>query len=177
MKISIYDVIKDHLFTLRDQDSRRISLVDITIFYVLPLALSFSVEMTDFRGSKEFYNLSMTFYGIFIALLLNLQVATFGIFQRKWPIPDDPRSAELQKSLLETRKALLREINANISYLTAISCVSVSIFLVFFALDAVGVVFVAISSYLYAHFVVTLLMVVKRSHALFRQEYDPELDP
>jgi hypothetical protein len=118
----------DHLNTLRNGETKNIAFFDIALFYLLPLicgllALFLSCSVTD-----EFFNVSITFFGIFIALLINVQVAIFGIFLRKWDLPADERFAEIRLEKLAQRDRLLREVNANLSYLILISCLALVFF-------------------------------------------------
>ncbi|WGJ14034.1 hypothetical protein QEV83_15425 [Methylocapsa sp. D3K7] len=124
-----------------------------------------------FAASKDIYNVSITFFGIFAALLLNLQVAAFGIFQRKWEIPGDQKMAEMQESTLKIRRVLLKEINSNISYLILVSSVAIIVFLLLYITDWKSALPSALAVCLYWHFILTLLMIIKRSHALFQREY------
>lgn len=125
----------------------------------------------NLRLDKDVYNVSITFFGIFLALLLNLQVAIFAIFQRKWALPEDERLREIQKGELRDRRQLLSELNANISYLTIVSCISLTTMLIFYVRQMVSGWQPALTAALYAHFLLTLLMIIKRSHALFQKEY------
>ncbi|QDH74990.1 hypothetical protein FKQ52_09375 [Brevundimonas sp. M20] len=131
-----------------------------------------SIAYSSIKFDSNFYNVSITFFGIFIALLLNVQVAVFGIFQRKWEKPEDENLAEIQKSKLEQRRSLLGELNSNLSYLILISCFSLVTFLVFFVFPFRGSFSSVISCVLYGHFVLTLMMSVKRAHTLFQMEYE-----
>lgn len=194
MKINIILIIKDHVETLKNERTGRVSIVDWLVFFVIPVAIGYLVYAFDIKLPYAIYGTSITFFGIFVALLLNLRVATFGILQRKWQDHNDPKLVELQARTLELRTQLLSAVNANISYLIFISSLSVAMFLVFSAFDwsapetaidkvpvgperlQVGTVSGAVfSSAVYSHFVLTLLMIICRSHILFRQEYNEGL--
>jgi hypothetical protein len=171
MKIDISRIVLDHLGTLRDAETRKISLFDISVFFLLPLVSGVLCNFIRESVSVEFYNVSITFFGIFIALLLNLQVAIFGIFLRKWDLPTDERLAEIKREKLDERNFLLGQLNANISYLILICCGALVFFLIMFATCYNNSIWAAVSVALYAHFMLTLIMVVKRAHALFQREY------
>jgi hydrogenase-4 membrane subunit HyfE len=171
LKIGVGSIVRDHIATLRDDGRSTISHVDVLVFYVLPIAASVAVYLTCFRFTKDVYNVSVTFFGIFLALLLNLQVAIFAIFQRKWREVQDERSQNLQEMTLRSRRLLLGELNANISYLTLTSCISLAAVLIFYVKDMQTGLAPAATAGLYMHFLLTLLMIVKRSHALFQKEY------
>ena len=171
MKVNISQILRDHFSTLRDGVSGEKSIADLLIFFVLPILLGFIAYTFQFEVSKDFDNLSITFFGIFVALLLNIQVAVFGIFQRKWEKSLDKSIAELQDERLLERRELLSEMNSNIDYLTLVSCFSIVLFLLLFATEWKGTFISAIAIVVYIHFMLTLLMVIKRAHALFSQEY------
>lgn len=171
MKIGVKAILRDHFATLRNAESGKTSYVDIFIFYFVPLAGSASAYFLEFSVSSQAYNVSITFFGIFLPLLLNIQVAIFTIFQRKWNEPSDARLAEMQRDVLSNRKQLLGELNANISYLTLVSCVGLTAVLIFYAQELLGGIAAAFSVFLYVHFLLTFLMIIKRAHALFQREY------
>jgi len=170
MKINVFIIVKDHLRTLVTYPSNRTSKIDLLLFYVLPLTASFFLYMCGFTVKVEFYNVSITFFGIFIALLLNIQVAIFSIFLRKWDSPSQgPSNAAISR--IAQRKALLSEINCNVSYLILVSCTALACFLVAYTICMTDGLMPCISALIYIHFLLTLLMVVKRTHAVFLQEY------
>jgi hydrogenase-4 membrane subunit HyfE len=171
VKIGVGGIVRDHIATLRDDCRSTISHVDVVVFYVLPITASVAAYLTCFRLTKDVYNVSVTFFGIFLALLLNLQVAIFAIFQRKWREVHDERSQSIQKETLRDRRILLGELNANISYLTLTSCIGLAAVLFFYVKDMQAGWAPAATAALYLHFLLTLLMIVKRSHALFQKEY------
>lgn len=172
MKINVIPVINDHFQTLRDARSGKYSKFDFFIFYVIPIVCGIAPLFWCIRFESSFYNISVTFFGIFIALLLNVQVAIFGIFQRKWDIPDDARLVEIQNEKLEERRVLLGELNSNLSYMTLVSCLALIAFLAFFVFDFGVIIMASITCVFYAHFILTLMMTVKRAHTLFQMEYD-----
>lgn len=172
MKIDVSRIIRDHAKTLRNDASGSLSVIDIAIFYVLPFVAGVFVCILGLACDRDFYNASLTFFGVFVALLLNFQVAAFGIYTRHWERQSDEKLKELQRSDLEIRRTLLREINSNISYLILVSVVAIFFYLVAYAVRWAGLIPVFLSSVLYAHFLLTILMVVKRSHILFLREYE-----
>jgi len=174
-KIDVSGIVIEHIKTLRNASSQKLSPIDVFLFYGLPVLLGgMAFWFGVFVVSRDIYNISVTFFGIFIALFINIQVAVFGVFQRQWRVSDDPRIAELQQEKLLQRRDLLAEINSNISYLIVVSCMALVVFLILFVLDAKGNILGAMSAMIYFHFLLTLLMVVKRAHALFAREYRGE---
>lgn len=172
MKIDILHICIAHFKTLRNPDSHRLSSIDVFIFFMLPAMIGAGSLLLDIKTGKDFYNVSIAFFGIFIALLLNIQVAIFSIFQRNWNKPTDEIMSNVQQQKLEEKKNLLKELNVNVSYLIVFSCIALAVFIVMFALGAESKLSVFISSTLYFHFILSLLMVVKRTYALFQGEYE-----
>lgn len=171
MKINVFPIIKDHLKSLKDERSGKLSIHDIIIFYLLPLVAGFLCFYFKAEFDRDSYNVSITFFGIFIALLLNIQVAIFSIYLRKWKSPETDIDKDLQNYVLRIRRTLLNELNNNISYLVLVCCISLIFSLIGYILKIKGAFPASISVVLYTHFLLTMLMIVKRAHALFRKEY------
>ena len=171
MKINVTSIIVDHFQTLRDAQRNKLSAADIFLFYFIPIIAGALGLFAEFTIRADAYNASITFFGIFIALLLNIQVGMFAIFQRKWEISSDIRVAAIQQEVLVERKTLLTELNANISYLILVSCVSLVASFLFYLEKWEWGFAPSLTLALYLHFLLTLLMVVKRAHALFHKEY------
>lgn len=174
MKIGVYSIIRDHFATLCEGGRWSTAVWDFLIFFGGPLVLSLFAFERNFELKTEAYNVSITFFGIFIALLLNIQVAIFSIFQRKWQKPTDPIEAQQQERVIETRRLLLEELNANISYLVLTCCIALVAALTFYVKDWDTGWPPSAILFLYAHFLLTLLMIIKRSHALFQKEYQSQ---
>lgn len=176
MKIDPSAIIRDHLGTLRNDKTGRVSVADLLLFYGGPLAAGGIAYALRLCVDREVHSVSITFFGIFVALLLNIQVAVFGILQRKHEPPKGNRSAEEHKEKLELRRTLLSQVNANISYLVLFCCLALFVFLIFYIFgDGIGLSGV-LTAVIYSHFLLILLMVVKRSHALFQSEYQDAVD-
>ena len=171
MKINVASIVRDHFDTLYDNRSNRASPFDFALFYGLPVIAAGASYYVELRLKPEAYNISITFFGIFIALILNIQVAMFSIFQRKWEVPADKRVANSMADTLAHRKKLLIELNANLSYLILVCCVALVLSLLSFIKSFDNGIIPAVMVFLYGHFLLTLLMVVKRAHALFHKEY------
>ena len=173
MKTSIRYIIRDHFKTLRNAETGRISVFDIVLFYMMPASLAIIAYCFNLHLKKaDAYNVSITFFGIFIALLLNIQVAIFSILQRKWRPSEDERMQPHQDEKLANRRTLLSELNANLSYLILFCCLSLVAALIFFVQELNIGLGPATMIFIYLHFLLTLVMIVKRAHALFQSEYD-----
>ena len=172
MKIDIRYIVRDHIRTLRDDGRGTTSKFDILLFYIFPIAVSAWAYVCKVSFAKsDVYNVSITFFGIFIALLLNLQVAIFAILQRRWEPSADERMQSHQDNRREIRQSLMSELNANLSYLILVCCVALFAALIFYVEEDLHGFGPAATIFLYTHFLFTLVMIVKRAHALFQSEY------
>lgn len=171
MKIDVSSIVREHLATLHVAGKTGLSLGDFTLFYIVPVATMVFSVWANFEARSDAYNASLTFFGIFIALLLNIQVGMFAIFQRKWDLSNDKRVQDLQREIIEDRRILLTELNSNISYLVLVCCVALFASLLFYVKKWENGLAPAVMVLLYVHFILTLVMIVKRAHALFQKEY------
>lgn len=174
MKLDVQSIVRDHCLTLTEGQSAKASVCDFLTFLGLPLMIVIFAGQRGFELKADAYNVSITFFGIFIALLLNIQVAIFAIFQRKWTVSADPIEARVQQGIIDVRRQLLGQLNANLSYLVLVCCAALVLSLCAYVSEWKRGIAPAAIAFLYGHFVLTLLMVVKRSHALFQQEYKRE---
>lgn len=172
MKVDVRHIFRDHFRTLRNAETGRWSAFDYLFFYFVPLAGAIWAYRYGVKFAKaDVYNVSITFFGIFIALLLNLQVAIFAILQRRWEPSADDRMQPYQIEKFENRQKLLGELNANLSYLILMCCIALFATLIFFVREWNSGFGPAATIFLYGHFLLTLIMIVKRAHVLFQSEY------
>ena len=171
MKINIVPIVRDHLKSLRNEKTGKLSYFDYFIFFGVPIILGVFVYRSALHLDRESYNASITFFGVFIALLLNIQIAIFSIYQRKWKQKQEDIGAQIQDEDLEIRRRLLEQLNSNISYLVLICCLTLIIVLSSYIRNSDSSLTATITFGLYAHFILTMLMIVKRAHALFQREY------
>lgn len=177
MKFNIFHIITGHLNTLVDARTEKYSKSDFFFLYLLPCLIAGYSYYLGFSSEKSVYGVSISVFAIFSALLLNVQIAIFGIYQRKWwDAGDDKCESQKLKSKYEVRKTVLRELNTSISYLILISCFSVTLFLAFYIFNFAGRLEFAVSVLVYTHFILVLLVVIKRTHALFENEYSIDGD-
>lgn len=174
IKFGFVDIVSDHLKTLSEYRKGKTSNIDIFLFYIIPFSVYPFLFLFDFSAKQEIYNVSITFFGIFIALLLNIQVAIFSIHLRRWDLSSS-EFLEIEKQRLErkmeTRKEVLGHLNSNISYLILFCCFSLAIFIILYAVDAKSVWATSLCAYIYIHFLLNFLMITRRSYYLFKEEY------
>ncbi|MCJ8518998.1 hypothetical protein ABID21_001904 [Pseudorhizobium tarimense] len=172
MKANVLHIVAAHFRTLQDDRTGRTSVQDVAVFYVVPAAIATLACYAQIDIGKDVYSLAVSVFAIFAALLLSVQIALFGIFQRGWAPPPDPKLEKRQAEALESRRELLKELNTNISYLTVVCCVFIVLLVLFYVLAFPGLLELGLFCFVFSHFALTLFMVIKRAHALFQREYD-----
>jgi len=171
-KIGLFHIVQAHLDTLRDEGQARISRIDIIVFFIAPMIAASLAAYFICVIPKEVFVIIISVFSIFSALLINAQVAIFGISQKERPSLDDKQKEEILVEEFKMRNRLLSQLNTNISYLIVIACFSLVIFIAFYAFEWSSRIEIFIAVYVFLHFLTSLMMVIKRSHALFQREYD-----
>ena len=171
MKINFWIIVSDHLRTLRDARRGSVSYPDIIIFFAIPSILAFIAFSVGLSLAEDYWSLSITFFGIFIALLLNMQVAVFGIHQKGTTRKTAFEINEAAENEERRKRKLIAELNASLSYLTLVSTFSLIVSFCAFIWKTNHGIFVSVSIFFSTHFALTLLMVLKRSHILFKREF------
>lgn len=171
MKLNIWEILDTHFRSMCSSKSKLAALMDIFTIFIVPLAAATAAVATIKTVNYSFYGVSISVFAVFAALLLNTQVAIFGIYGR---IPKEPTDSKLKKQFnekLTLRNGLIKELNVNISYLMILSVISLFAFCLFYISEIPESVEVFISSCIYTHFSLTVIIVIKRAHALFSNEY------
>jgi len=165
VKISVFHIIRDHFSTLRvyrggNGKKLSVSKRDVFLFYVVPMFVAIA---TYFWGNlslgDEVISILITSLSIFAALLFNLLILIYDIITKR----------EHSKRMTE----FLKEIYANVSYSVLISVLSVVAILgglFHFSAKWVVISINLIGFYLVTHFILTLFMILKRTHALLAAE-------
>lgn len=162
-KIDVRDIVHDHFATLVDYSSGRRSGSDYVLFLVLPAAVTALLLYLRICLSEAAVNVLITALSIFAGLLFNLLVLIDGLADRKSP----PTTAE-------DARQMLKSVYANIAYCVLISLVT----LVPLCISALtnnpiaNLVTSGLVYFLLGHFLLTLLMVLKRIHALLSHEFN-----
>ncbi|PHR04608.1 MAG: hypothetical protein COB31_02980 [Erythrobacter sp.] len=170
MKIGVGRIFLDHLKSLYDAKTGRVSATDLFVFYGCPSIFAILVYLDQFSFEDGVYNQSIAVFAIFSALLFSVQIALFGIYSKEYSAKDEFSELYAQARVKKRRK-IIRQTNSNISYLIVISSLSVTLFLAASVIRVSDRFEPALAIFLYSHFMLTLLMVIKRVHALFDKEY------
>lgn len=170
-KLSPVVIFQAHLATLRNDVTGRISIIDWLTFYGVPFVAGFITFLLGQRVTNEVFNGSASIFGIFVGLLLNVQVAIFSIFQRRPERSPDPAAQAVFDKQFKRRATVLRALNANVAYLILICSFAIAACITFLGLAQNSALFTGILILMYLHVILSLLMVVKRAFVLFDAEY------
>ncbi len=99
----------------------------------------------------------------------------YGVFRAERKSSNDAIMEDDAQRDAQNARELLREVNSNVSYLILLSCLAVTIFLMFFAGSLPEAIEAGILIALYIHFLLTVAMVLKRAHEIFDSEYSKPL--
>lgn len=187
-KINPIDIVKEHIATLKNIGCNRLSVADLLLFFVFPVFMAmFFVNVIQLRIDSGAIEVLITVFSIFIALLFNLLLLIYDIvnkaelFERnKESIEGKINNAELHfKNKL--RLVFIKQVYSNVSFCILISVILLIMLSLGFVLkeisadifkyrDQVSGLFSGIIYSLFVVFVLTLLMVLKRVHALLSVE-------
>ncbi|NJL53530.1 MAG: hypothetical protein HC930_17650 [Hydrococcus sp. SU_1_0] len=82
-KIDITSIIREHLNTLKSNNTKRYHLPDIILFLVFPLFFSLLLVFFNSLLSKDFANIMAASFSIFAGLLLNLLLILFDLIDKE----------------------------------------------------------------------------------------------
>ena len=167
-KINVLPIMRGHLETLRDYSTGKLSVWDVVVFFLVPFVLGALGVRFGWGFSVEALNALLAAFAIFAGLLLNLLLLVYTF-----------ASEGFDHGLLARVKArFIREVHSNIAY-----SVLVSVCIVVVALVAVvrlksgssppertGPYMTFVLVYLAVHFGATLLMILKRIHAMISEK-------
>lgn len=170
MKTNFSIILQDHFRSLSTANGK-ISFIDYVMFFIFPSALGALVAYLDVKIHESATGSLLAIASIFAALLLNVQVALFGIFQMKPKLSEDVKLSSIEKERISDRKRVLIEVNANIAY-TILVCIFLCCMIFLFNLiDFDGRLTSCILIALSSHIILNIFMIVKRSYVLFSNEY------
>lgn len=172
-KVNFFSILTSHISSLRD-DAGGLMYRDLILFFVMPLAFAAATFYCGWVISKDAIGLSVSVFAIFAALLLSVQVALYSVSLRPIEKPQDTKRIRSFENLNRVRFSLLKELNDNIAYLVLQSVFFVTFLLIIYVFSFYNKIVSSISIYLYCHYLLTLLMVVKRASIVFSREYDPD---
>ncbi|WP_394571079.1 hypothetical protein [Citrobacter amalonaticus] len=184
-KINICEVLIGHFRTLRDADTKKISMWDIFTFIILPFIIAASFSFFGSSITKDLISLLVNFSAILTALLLSVLVLVY----------DQESKIRQRKDIdtfYESKKSLLTELYFNICYsiLCGVFLVVLCFIVSLFSVDSSGYFYGATHEYFIdkanitlkinmlthilcpmiiyvcVHLILNIIMIVKRMHAL-----------
>lgn len=81
-KVNVYIIVRDHWATLYDDRTKEISWADITVFYLLPVALGAAYYVFPFDLPKDINGALIAVFSVFGALLFSAQMALYPTFSK-----------------------------------------------------------------------------------------------
>lgn len=164
-KFSVNKIIRDHINTLYDERTKKKDKTAIFANFILPLIVA--ILFIYFRIiilSSEF-TVILTAFSVFAALLLNLMILVFSIVNREKEKGDDKRDMK--------KINLLKETYENIQFTVLISVIIIVLILLMLFIPfniILDLVLSFATYYLIFTFIVTLFMVLKRTHSIMSGE-------
>lgn len=174
-KISLGRVVREHLGTLTDyrqsaQDQEQIvgqtsgatSQSDLALFYLAPSCLGVVAALSGCVVTDSLASATITAFSIFAGLLFNVLGLVFELQRRNLSEPHRHHFSDAN------RRAGLREIQANVSYCILVAVLCILLALLSYLITAAWAqnLIAAMLTVLVSNFILTLLMVLKRMHAL-----------
>lgn len=162
-KINVGPVFVEHFKTLRDNRTGKISLLDVTAFFAIPVLLGGLGYRDALTIPSDVVTLLVTAFSVFTGLLFSLLVLTHGA-------RINPRATRVPK----TAARVVKEAIVNIEYaiIVALLVIGVLLFVAIYFPSSRGSsaalprLATAIVLPLVWNFAMTLLMIVKRMHSV-----------
>lgn len=171
-KIDVRQLIKDHLSTMRDANTGLPSLVDVFVFFALPILASVGlVWLLEIELSKGGIELLTTVFSILTGLLLNLLVLIFDLSAKsRDQVEAVNREAGSNPNAYYGKlgaQKLIKETYVNISFEILVSLFVLGL-LSLSLIDStkINTILSLLIFSLVGHFLLTLLMIIKRMHVL-----------
>ncbi len=163
IKINVFGIVKDHINTLRDDESKKFMLLDGFTFLSIPIALSAFCMYQDIKLSKEFLSASINFGAIFSALLMSVLML---VYDQESKINSESDCEEKQ-----IKKDIFKQLYSNICF--TIIC-AVLLVLLCMVKSNINESFPSFSRFILVPLIVfflysttiTTLVVLKRMHVL-----------
>lgn len=107
-KIDVTHILRDHIQTLRNAKTDKVSYSDLLLFFFVPILIAGIATWKHVQLRAIAATGLLTASALFVALLLNLLVMVLAFLRTTQGDPTDQS--------LHLRKTLLREITANLSF-------------------------------------------------------------
>jgi hypothetical protein len=169
-KVDIGPIVRDHIGTLVEKPSDRISWVDVVLMYGLPPATGVASGLLGWEISSTGNLIAAT--SVFAALLFALLVAVLGYASE---LADRAVATGTSRRLIQ-RAGILRSLGSNVAYATLMSVIAAAVLVVAdqWKTEAgnLPIIWSAIVVGFLFHLGMTFLMVLKRSYRFLRGQID-----
>lgn len=167
-KISIGRIIADHFRTFKNGD--RYDKPDIFIFFVIPAIVAIVAVAQSCEIPGALSSVLITALTILAGLLFNLLLLVYDVAQVQG-------STDIPAKAAKTKRLLLKEVYANISFAILISILAIVLLCIDAGLPAGYVQYLRCSVVALIHFaavalILDLLMILKRVHSLLKASFD-----
>jgi hypothetical protein len=173
VKLNVWRMVSDHFSTLYDYRTGKRNPWEWGAFILIPLMAGISTVSAGVEFKQTALSGMLTAYSIFAGLLLNLLILAAGLV-------NNDRLAATDASTV-TRKTLLKELYFNLSFGILVSIVNVILAMsaLVFVGDVTkngkaigtGPIFTFLIASMSSLFLVGLLMILKRIHAVLGNEF------
>lgn len=156
-RINVTAIIRNHLASLKNVNTGKSEFSDFILFLFLPILMAGTLIFFKVTLTEGMINILITSLSIFIGLFFNVLVLIIGT---------------LVKNATENlEKKILQELIDNVSYTIIISMLSIlfGIFSIGFK-GIMGSVFNGVTFFILFHFLMTVLLVLKRIYLLFTHQ-------
>lgn len=161
-KINVCNIIFAHYDTLRDSRSGRIHVPDLLVFIAIPILASLVILLTGSVLKQSGYGIFLTSFSIFTGFLINFIVALVAIKQSSRRRRDDQGDAIIAGN--QHIEHFIGESIANFSYMLLLTVISVVICAIGYFITP-NIILTSILVFISTHFVITMLMCIKRIYA------------
>ena len=176
-KFSNLQIIKDHIRTLKLYNSEATDRISILLNFFIPFFLAITFLYFHNFLIPSIITVLITVLSIFIALLLNLLFLMYSILSRRLQGGDKEASSKdesVHSIENKVRIRLLKETYYNVQF-SVLSCIYALIAIILYVLLPTELyldLFLGFVVYYFLFvFIVTLLMILKRTHTLFSREF------
>lgn len=161
-KINIWPIVRDHLGTLEDNRTKKISFLDLAVFFGIPVIAAVPLAWVDYALSDSIRNVLGAAMAVFVGLLFNVLLLIYDVVSRREASTSNQR-----------RREFLKEVYSNLAFAILIAVVTLAnlVSTAFVTQPIASLTLSGIVYYLSGVFSLTLLMVLKRIHALFADQF------
>ena len=164
-KFSISGIIKDHINTLYKYDNKGRDWISIVIDLILPFIIAIILIVFRIIIIRSEFNVILTAFSIFAALLLNLMILIYSIMNKE--------KSKDEKQQDHQKLKLLKETYENIHFTVLISVIIIFLILIMLFIPfniCIELLLSFIVYYFIFTFIFTLFMILKRMRAIMSNE-------